>query len=400
MKHITRASSAVLAGVTAALLVASPAIAGGPSVLDDPISVGGYSWTIGASPFGVQETSILIGDKVWNDAWDGSSFATFAPGSDFDPESLYPADYSAFDCATPAVAAPDSAGDVVVTCAPMTDLRGLTIDGDMRLYAEGDLARTTYTLTNDTASSLEYGWQFFANYRETVARASSTSPIIGDVDYVDDDLWSYNYHGYSYFVEGPPSIEIGLNGAVAWGIPNSTVNHQTVDSRADNIDDLWVAHRGLNGDVLSLAPGVSVTYVFFQKVDRAGSADVIIIDIGPVPTLTPSPTMTPTPAAADQVVAAEPAADSTVADPAVVSPVTAPDAVDTAALMGEFSTFTGRLVRGLPTGVEIANWGVVPSALAATGPNDAMPLGLAALALLVVGGVIVVNRTANARRAI
>ena len=64
------------------------------------------------------------------------------------------------------------------------------------------------------------------------------------------------------------------------------------------------------------------------------------------------------------------------------------------ARMGEFDTFTGRLVAGLPEGIAVLNWGATPApapALAATGVDTMIYVaaGGGALALTLAGVALV-----------
>lgn len=345
MSHITRtvASAAIL--TAAFVAVATPAHA----TPDLTIDVGDYQWGVKSTPFGIEVAEWDDGETPAHGAAfnDRPFFATWNDLADGDNG------YTEFTCVNPSQVTDDHL-DVIVGCDPMTDRLGLTIDGEIRFYSEGDLARQLVTVTNETSAAIDYSWVFYANFDETVYRATSTTPNLGEVYYVNGDLWSYNEHG-----------DGGLNAGIAWGVPGVTSPHQSVADRAAH--DLYVWNDADDDDTqLTLAAGASLTLAFFFKLDPTGSIDL-------------APTR------------------------AELAPATANN--DPAVVMAEFARFDGRLTRGLDVGAVVGNWGTVDSVaeesapeLAATGVSGqslGLGLGLAGGLTLLLGAGLLALRTAR-----
>lgn len=345
----------------ASLLVASPATAA-PYGSGDVVDIGDYSWQVEGYPFGVLETQFNDGTNSFDNAWDDgiSSGAYFSIFDDFGPS------WNLFTCTGGDLSAPDTNGDVVITCDVNNTDIGLLIEGDIRLYGEGDLARHVYTVSNPTSSAIEYSWEYYIEFGETELRATTAQPTLANNGYVDSDFWAYNFS------------PLTLNSLSVWGQPDSAINHERVSSDRDH--QLWAWNDGDDGSQLVLDPGASSTYVFFQKVDLPGT-------IATRDSLGSSATSDPVDGSVASEPAANPASDATVRVEGNVGFEFRP--ANAAAIQGalaEFAVFDGRLSRGLPAGVEVANWKLPVAApeLAETGSDDT-----AGLIVLILGGALV-----------
>lgn len=349
---LTRLAPVTLAGCMLLVLATAAPASAAPYADEDDVVIGDYTWQI------TTDGSLQVNETTYNDgvapelgdAWDNGYFAIWddTPGVSLWWEA---------ECANADLSAPDGNGDVVLTCDSQTSLVGLTVDAQIRLYGEGDLARHLYTISNETDESIDYSWEWYVDNGENELRATTGTPTLGEQDYVNSDVWAYNYYTGS------------LSGVSVWGLPGVTMMHEEVSS--DSSDELYVWNDlDAGGTQLSMAPGESVTLAFFQKVDALGTIAMSV----------------PSSAPASAEAALEPANADVIA-----------------AAVAEFASFDGRLVRGLPDGVQVANWEVVDAQeepeLAETGGDQSVVLIslTAGLVLLLAGAGVLVMRRRSAQ---
>lgn len=200
------------------------------------------------------------------------------------------------------VDATTSGGDTIVQ-GPAQTMSGLQVAVQHRYYANGDLARALVSYTNPGATAVAVGTGVFSDYGsddETVLEADFT----GDAAVTAADRWIVTGDGVTF---SDPVVS-----TVWWG-PQATVLPATEllgDGIGDyNVDESWA---GFN---VTVQPGQTVYLAFFTGI-YGYDASVDTYD--------------------NAVVAATAAA-------------------------AEFSTFSGRLVAGIPAGAPVLNWGAAPA---------------------------------------
>jgi hypothetical protein len=371
-------STAALTGALA--LVAAPALANGSG---QTVDMPPWGWYIaaGGGEWGVDEGSFDDTVTSQGDAWDGSDMVFLGPdylGISSASEALEPAtpaDYVPFACGTSTLSV--SGADEVVACnETVTTPWGLSITSDVRVLAPGDLARITFFVTNTTSSAVALGYEYSWDYGESTGHVRSSVPDVVQDTNDDDgflanpDIWSYNLSD--------------INAGVAWGILGQPLlgtssNHSGYD--AGSVQLLPSAGR-------TIAAGDTIAVAFFHKMQE------------------PEPQIEVSAPAADETV--DPAASSVEAtdEPAtmpVPQPASSHIAETPASFMAEFSSFDGRLTRGLPSDVTVGNW--QPAAapeLADTGAgiDETLLMGGLAAALLGAGAALIIGRrvSSGARR--
>lgn len=371
-------STAALTGALA--LAAAPALANGSG---QTVDMPPWEWYIaaGGGEWGVDEGYFDDGVTSESDAWDGSDMVFLGPdylGISSASEALepaVPADYVPFACATSTLS--DSGADKVVACnETVTTPWGLSITSDVRVLAPGDLARITFFVTNTTSSAVALGYEYSWDYGESTGHVRSSVPdVVQDTNddegfLANPDVWSYNLSD--------------INAGVAWGILGQPLlgtfsNHSGYD--VGSVQLLPSAGR-------TIAPGDTIALAFFHKMQE------------------PEPQIEVSAPAADETV--DPATSSVEAtdEPAtmpVPQPASSHIAETPASFMAEFSSFDGRLTRGLPSDVTVGNW--QPAAapeLADTGAgiDETLLMGGLTAALLGAGAALIIGRrvTSGARR--
>jgi LPXTG-motif cell wall-anchored protein len=239
--------------------------------------------------------------------------------------------------------ATDATGDQVLTCDSKDDIfTGINSRVGARFFAEGDLVRFDYTLTNTTDTAFAYDWLSVNYYGSGVSTMSDQSSVGFDVQRAGD----LNFVGAAF---GLPSSAGYPN---FYGLNNLGYNGET-SVRGFGL--------GIGGTIAgSLAAGESATVSIFVFHNAAGS-DV------------------------DYPSAAFDSLQLWAAD--------------------TFDAFDGRLVRGFAPETNVVNWGtvavapveepVVEPVLANTGTDGTVTAlaGFAGLAALLAGlGVVVARR--------
>lgn len=260
------------------------------------------------------------------------------------------------DCEAPSPLATDSNGDVTLLCTGFEeDDAGLSTSVHWTFFTEGDLARQLVFVENNSDSPKPLVWtmnfQFEAAISTNPPQATSTNPTL--MPRIARPLRLADNWTYN------DSRAAILNAAIAWGHTNASVRHTDAIS-GSTLDQI------VSDPVVStvIQPDQTAVVAFYYKIDLAGSA-----------------------LQANQI--------------------------DVPSVTNEFNSFTGRLVRGLPEGRVVQNWGTVPSSappatpappvtapaapsapeLAETGLNVvAVPLGILALTGLLAGGTMLVAR--------
>lgn len=238
---------------------------------------------------------------------------------------------------------PDARGDVALVCDGASPVDGVSTLVRWDFFAEGDLARQVVTVRNGSDTAKPMNWSFDFKFESTPFQATSTKPTLAEPT---SRLLSLND---TWTYNDSRAGVLGI--AVAWGHPDASVPRTS-------------ALSGFIDQIISdpdtpamIAPGTAVAIAFYYKIDPAGS-------------LLPN------------------------------------DQIDVAAVTDEFASFDGRLVRGLPEGAIVQNWGTVPVSespqapeapttpeLADTGSSDtAVILGVVALGGLIAGGALVLTR--------
>lgn len=145
----------------------------------------------------------------------------------------------------------DHPGDYVLTCDPDVDLfTGLTSQVAGRLYAEGDMLRLEYTLTNTSNSTLDVSWA------------------------------SENYYGDSS-IDDSPGLDLergfdiqnatyGYDEGIAFGLPGAPQTPN--DLGVIDVDNDYLTVWGPE-TYHALEPGKSVTIALFYFHDMAGSTN-------------------------------------------------------------------------------------------------------------------------------
>ena len=361
---------AALASATA--LVAAPAFANGSgqSAFMPP-----WEWYIaaGEGEWGVNETSFNDDSTSRGDAWDDSQFVLFSPdyvAISRATDSLEPAvveNVFAFQCVSTTLTA--SGDDQVISCdQTLTAPWGLSMTSDVRVLAPGDLARLTVFITNTTTAPVALGYQYTWNYGESTGHVRSSEPsLVQDTGESEGflgapDLWSYNFSS--------------LNAGVAWGLPGEPLlAAESHHSGYDNASAFLLPNAGR-----TIAAGETVAVAFFHKVQE------------------PEPFI--------DVSAPAVAASTEQAETPVPMPASSREAETPESFMAEFSSFSGRLTRGIPEGVSVGNWQPLAAAepdpeLADTGAgiDEQLLMGGIAAALLGTGAALMAIRRFTVRPA-
>ncbi len=357
-------SVAALTGVLS--LVATPAFANGSG---QTVDMPPWNWYIaaGSGEWGVSEGSYSLGPFSVSDAWDGSQLVLFAPTYVDIASAGAPLEPATSSLIVPVACVTSSlttAGDdEVVSCNETTTTPwGLSVASDVRVLAPGDLARITYLITNTTAAPVVLGYRYGWDYGESVGHVRSSAPDVVQDTLADEgflanpDVWSYNQYEVS------PGY---INAGVAWGIGGQPLTGSTSEHGGYDTASVTL----LPSDGRTIAAGETVALAFFHKME------------------TPQPLeLTAAPTSGGE---AEPAS----------LPVPLPAAsgilVSPASFMAEFSSFSGRLTRGLPAGVIVGNWqpaGAPQLAATGAGIDENLLMGGLAAALLGVGAALVIGR--------
>jgi|GEM_PF-1778618 len=151
----------------------------------------------------------------------------------------------------------DSNGDTVITGTGTWAL-DQTIDDqvEVRVYAEGDLMRTTHVLTNNSgvAQSVTFGVHYDAS--DNVSRGTTSS---GDSTFDTSDNW------FSTWDPATPSMVY----SAFWGSPSlyhtASLDLTDYESGAPSADisTEWVGNQTF--DTVVIAPGAQYQWVFFQS---------------------------------------------------------------------------------------------------------------------------------------
>lgn len=228
-------------------------------------------------------------------------------------------------------------GDQVVTGTGSFLSGDLTASIEYRVYAEGDLLRTAYTLTNDTGSAITFTPSVYEDPSDGSSddATSSSGDNLADLD----DVW------YTTFgdIGGSPASAVYTK---FWGNPNQIT---VVDVNDFSFKDSQTSDDVIFGDI-TLEPGESYLWVFFHSYKTYDNSGDDAADIA----------------------AAVAAGDEAVAE------------------FGDSLLLTGRLARGLDTSLS-TNWSYTAeeedSSLPNTGFDSTSVLQFAAI--LVVGGAAV-----------
>lgn len=388
---------AVLAAGALAVTAATPAQAVAFDLDNDGIRLEPYTWNISSAPFGVASASYSMGGQSYTDAFDSTVFSTWV--EDENNETLTTP--SQLLCLNAQLSEADTDGDVTISCDPTGAVAGLEMQGEMRLYAEGDLMRTLVTVSNPTTETLEFSWSLTVDFfGGTDQRATSTTPSLGDHAATAADSWAYNAQAAS------------LNSLLAWGLPGASAPVEWV-REYDSSTVVLVSDRDVDGEQFALAAGESVSFAFFHKLDAVGTtasrqeftetALPVQEPADPEPADTEPTGTEPTDS---EPTDSEPTdTEPTDTEPTDTEPTGAGSSADAiAAVAAEFSTFSGRLSRGLPEGVLVANWEHVTPAdepeLAETGSDAGVSSALVIMAssLMGLGVVLLIVRRLRAHK--
>lgn len=343
MRHLPLS---VIAGVVVALAVAPAAVAV-PFDDAESIRIEPYTWTFTSEPLGVASASYSMGGVTYSDAWDSSTFSVWSEDEN-NEATLAPTE---FGCASFDLDTSDPSGDAVLRCDEAESAIGLTLGGEVRLYAAGDLVRTLYVVTNPTASPITFSYSYTVDFfgGQTLRATTSSPTLSADAVVTADDEWVYNAQPTS------------LNSLVAWGLPTSGAPVE----RAREWDTSTVAlinDRDVDGEQIAVQPGTTIAFAFFHKLDPTGTT-ASRIEFGP---------------------ATAPAEGADELSPAAIS---SGEAIADAT--AEFATFDGRLSAGLADDLVVANWQPLPAVddeapeLAETGSNSTV-----VIVALLVGGTL------------
>lgn len=323
-------------------LTALPAHAAPLANGDDLTPLNGVTYT------NFYENSFEVDDAettgtVSDDIYDGIGEFEWSDGAGNWTDSLacYNADLSA---------ATDDSGDQVLTCDSQDDIfTGINSRVDARFFAEGDLVRFDYTLTNTTDTAFDYDWWSINYYGDAFSTMTSEEIIAAGYD-VQEGYDNGEFVGTAF----------GLPGST--GYPTEAGLQWTGSGDQTEVEGFGTDSGGTVYG--SLAPGTSVTVSIF------------VFHNSPTPVV-------PYPSAAFESLQLW--------------------AADT------FDAFDGRLVRGIAEGTNVVNWGSIGSApveepveapvLAKTGTDATATalVGFAGLAALVAGlGVVLVARRRTA----
>lgn len=361
--------TAAFAGALA--LVAAPAFA---VSAEQTVDLPPWSWEVGAgNQWGIFETTFDDNITTVSDAWDFSQMAFLGPGY-IEPTgalestgALEPSvapGFVPFQCVSSTVTV--DGADTVITCSQATTTSwGLSVTSNVRVYGPGDLSRTVFFVTNTTSAPVALGYEFFWNYGESSGHVRSTAPgVVQDTGNDDGflafpDVWSYNVGDGT------------LNAGTAWGLTGQPL--LGTESEHSGYDEATVTLMPSVGR--TIAAGETVALAFFQKVQEP--------EVQEVP-------------------ASVPAAEGDVAEMPVPQPASSHLGETPASFMSEFSSFSGRLTRGLPADISVGNWQpVADPELADTGAglDEQLFMGGIAAALLGTGTALFALRRFTVRSA-
>lgn len=343
MRHSPPAAAVALSLAFVAVL-AAPAAAAPFDPDTESIRIDPYTWRFASSPFGVTAATFGAGGESYGNAFDSSEFSIWSENEANEAAGAP----TVFACDGADLDATDPSGDVIVQCGAVSSPLGLSIDGEARLYAAGDLVRMLYVVSNPTASPVSFSYSYSVDfYGGQVLRATTTTPALGpDVTVEATDAWVYN---------AEPS---SLNTVVAWGATGAGAPIEWA-REWETSTVLVVSDRDVDGEQIEVPPGSAMAFAFFHKADPTGTA-ASRSEFGP------------TSAAADEPSTLEQAL------------VSSTDAI--AASTEEFSSWSGRLRAGISEDLVVANWQPLPvddaPELAETGSDSvvvSVALGVAAV---------------------
>jgi LPXTG-motif cell wall-anchored protein len=192
-------------------------------------TVGGHTWTIDESYFGVEE---LDGDDVFDSSYlklstDGG--ATSTP----------------YECRDESLMSETVTGTgKVVTCNELvTVVNGLNVRGYAYVYPDGLLATTTYTITNTTGSAITFNWFQEHDY----GNGEIGNPVVGDIYSVGDG-----------------SNNPDRPAAIAWGPTTQACSADGLSN--DGYDEVSVISESC-----TLAAGATTAVAFYHMVGSIGS---------------------------------------------------------------------------------------------------------------------------------
>lgn len=361
MRH-SPSAAAVALSLALVAVIAAPAAAAPFDPDTESIRIEPYTWRFASSPFGIAQAAYAAGGDVYGNAFDSSAFTIWSENAA--NESI--AAPTTFHCEGADVDTTDPSGDAVLRCGAVSTALGLSVDGEARLYAAGDLVRTLFIVSNPTASPVSFSYSYSVDfYGGQVLRATPTTPALRpDVTVGATDAWVYNAEPTS------------LNTVVAWGAPDAAAPIEWA-REWDTSTVLVVNDRDIDGKQIEVLPGAALAFAFFHKADPTGTA-ASRSEFGPASTAVDEPS------ALEQAL------------------VSSTDAI--AASTAEFSTWSGRLSAGVPDGMTVANWQPLPVdddlELAETGSDSAVvsvALGVAAV-LFALGVLLIVWRRVRRTR--
>lgn len=207
-----------------------------------------------------------------------------------------------------------SGGDVIVQGPPQT-MSGLQVAVQHRYYANGDLARALVSYTNPGATAVAVGTGVFTDYGSdggTLLEGDFT----GDAAVTPADRW---------IVTGDNGDSDPVVSTVWWG-PQAPLPPAT-ELLGDGTNDYY-ADESWAGFNVTVQPGQTVYLAFFTGI--YGWADL-------------------------------PAPRGELAADALITGGYAYAVAAATAAATEFSTFSGRLVAGIPAGAPVLNWGAAPA---------------------------------------
>jgi LPXTG-motif cell wall-anchored protein len=349
MKRMVSASIAALGAIALAVV---PVTAANAVAWDgNNIVVGAGKYEPKYDKFGIGDTFVWdTANSAWveNDIWDGAGELLISVDDWVDSETVQANAEADLD-----VTEEVASGDILVTATMsgsfLTD-NELAVVGEMRFYAESNLVRNVYRITNTGASAATVDFGFYTDWgsRGQIWSYQGQSDDILAVPALEDAAsttaladagarWAVHNEG----VEDAP-------GAMAWG--NATGEVPSTIFEIDNDD--WTVHI----DDVTLAAGETIALAVFHN-----WTPELITSVG-------------------------------------FTYDAGADAVTT--LSAEFDSFSGRLTRGLEED-NVLNWGPVAApvtpeapALAATGTNGAALASAVAFGsfLLIAGGAVVLRR--------
>ena len=144
-------------------------------------------------------------------------------------------------------------GDYILTCDSQDNV-SLNVSTDVtsriagRIYAEGDLLRLEYTLTNNSDTAVDFSWWSQTAYGEA---------------YIDDDAATDLTRGFDI-----QNADYGYDEGFAFGLPGAAQTPDNLDEITANND--YVEVYGPE-TYQTLEPGKSMTIVLFYFHDMGGS---------------------------------------------------------------------------------------------------------------------------------